>query len=475
LVFKDSSNDDKVPLFVDLDGSLLLTDSLYESLFIFLKKNFLNIFLIPFWLFRGRAFLKYKLSENVTLNPVLLPFNVEVLRFLRTQSKRDVFLCTAANERIANIIADYLGGFAGVIASKKDDNLKGRRKLDEIKSKAKSFDYIGDSRADVVIFKEARKSFLVASPGKFADFVAKNSSLIYRFDGYNFKLKNLLILFRWHQWSKNLLLFMPVFGAHRFFDLVIDIKVGLAFIAFSLCCSSIYVINDILDLDNDRAHEVKKLRPLASGVLSLKLALIAVPLLLFLALFLASLLPVLFAIALLIYFTVTCCYSWWFKHYLFLDIITLACLYGLRVFAGGVAADIEVSPWLLAFSLFIFTSLACVKRYTEVVNLNGRIAGRAYLQSDSSILSQIGIASGLVSVLVLALYINANSQLHLYARPWLIWICCPVVMYWVARIWLLTNRGIVNQDPVLFALKDKVSYLVLVINLMIMYFAGWIG
>ena len=270
---------------------------------------------------------------------------------------------------------------------------------------------------------------------------------------------------RVHQWIKNLLVFVPLLMAHRIFDREALLRTSYAFVAWCLCASAVYLFNDQLDLEADRQHPRKKHRALASGALNSKLLWLLIPLLLLGAFGIASLLlPMWFGISLILYLAITTAYSAYLKRVLIVDVLLLAALYALRVLSGGFAADITVSPWLLAFSMFLFLSLAFVKRYAELRNTEyprlGETSRRNYSTTDSELLKSFGAASGYLSVLVLVLYINSREVVALYRSPTILWLIGPCLLYWITRVWLLAYRGEMDEDPILFTVKDWPSYLV---------------
>ncbi|HYE14221.1 MAG TPA: UbiA family prenyltransferase [Pyrinomonadaceae bacterium] len=271
-----------------------------------------------------------------------------------------------------------------------------------------------------------------------------------------------LAALRAHQWIKNLLVFVPLIMAHRVFDAAALAHAGYAFAAWCLCASAVYVTNDLLDAEADRSHPYKKRRPLASGRLSARAALVLIPALLVPGLAVALLLlPALFALSLALYLALTTAYSLSLKRVAIVDVMVLAGLYTLRVVSGGLATGIEVSPWLLAFSMFLFLSLAFVKRYTELREHGGEGSRRGYARDDMALLKSFGTASGYLSVLVLALYINNSREVTvLYRRPGALWLVGPCLLYWVTRVWLLADRGRLHDDPVVFTVKDPASYVV---------------
>jgi len=269
---------------------------------------------------------------------------------------------------------------------------------------------------------------------------------------------------RLHQWVKNLLIFVPLVLSHRFTDTAALLQAGLGFFAFGLCASAMYLINDLVDLEADRQHPDKRRRPFAAGELSVRFGLLLAPLLLLAGFGLAGMLSLDFLGLLLGYVVLTLLYTAVFKTLAVLDVIVLAGLYTLRIVAGAFAIQSPVTYWLLAFSLFLFFSLALVKRYSELFNLEGRQETRAqrrgYHAGDLPLVSNMGLTSAYLSVLIFALYLNEPDIQARYANPVWLWIVTPALLYWLSRIWLLASRGRLHEDPVLFAVRDTTSYLV---------------
>ena len=273
----------------------------------------------------------------------------------------------------------------------------------------------------------------------------------------------LLRALRPQQWIKNLLLFVPLSLAHHVLDASRLLHVTLGFTAYCLCASGGYVLNDLLDREADRLHPRKRRRPFASGALSARQGSALFVALVGAGLLLATLVGAAFAELLALYLALTVCYSLWLKEQLFIDVLLLSALYSLRVFAGALAAQVEISQWLLGFSLFLFLSLAFVKRFCELRQLPAGSSGevlarRSYRKEDLGLIQMLGASSGYLSVLVLALYISSSDVMRLYARPQLLWAVCPVLLYWLTRIWFLAGRGELPDDPVLFAAGDPQSY-----------------
>ncbi|MEZ4754629.1 MAG: UbiA family prenyltransferase [Bdellovibrionota bacterium] len=456
-------------LVVDLDGTLIKTDMLLENFLSRFKANPTTAIYLAAHLIRSLAVMKTKLAANWNFDPALLPYCDEVINEIRKAkaSGRKIVLATASAERIAKSIAAHLGLFDEVIASHLNANIKGKDKAAELTERftESGFDYIGNSKADIPVWKQADTAYVVGASScllKKINKTHKNPKILDRQN--NAKGIEIIKAIRAHQWVKNLLLFIPLLMAHKAGNLDLLKQVLIGFASFSLCASSVYVLNDLLDLPADRLHPRKRNRPFASGSLSLQAGIILAPLLLISGLVLTLFLPINFLLVLCGYFILTTFYSFWLKQIPLLDILLLAGLYTIRIFAGGVAAQVPVSHWLLLFSMFIFLSLACAKRVSEMYTLRqenlNKAAGRGYRASDLEQIASFGSSSGYISVLVLALYVTSRDIRRLYDNPEALWLLCPVILYWISRVWLITHRGELDDDPIVFAIKDKVSYLV---------------
>jgi 4-hydroxybenzoate polyprenyltransferase len=439
---------------------------LVEGVLALLKSNPLYVFLLPLWLLKGKARFKREVAGRVDLDPALLPYHGPFLELLRGEKAagRRLVLATAANERFAQRVAVHLGIFDLVLASDDKTNLSSVRKRDRLVDcfGDRGFDYAGNSRVDVPIWARARGA-LVVNGGPGVERLAAAVAPVGRaFERPPVRLSTYVRGLRIHQWVKNLLLFVPVAAAHRLLDLEQVAQAGIAFLAFGLCASSVYVLNDLLDLSADRQHPVKRHRPFAAGDLPVQQGLVLIPILLAGALVLASLLPPLFVAALGLYYGLTLAYSLRLKQVVLLDVLALAALYTLRIIAGGAATDTSLSFWLLAFSMFLFLSLALVKRYSELLLYREldreSAAGRGYQTADLEMLAQFGITAGYLAVLVLALYIDSPAVAPLYAHPEALWLVCPVLLFWISRVWLLARRGELLEDPVVFAIQDRLSH-----------------
>jgi 4-hydroxybenzoate polyprenyltransferase len=467
-----------VPLAVDLDGTLIATDLLWESLFLLIRKNPLCLFLLPFWLWRGRAYLKCAIAERVELDPVALPYREDLLERLREDhgAGRRIVLATAAPRRLAEKIAAHLGLFDLVISTDPACNMASVTKREALVKLFGDggFDYAGNSRADLAIFDAARRAVVVAPDRSAARWYKANGGEL--IEAPKVTLKTIAKMLRMHQWVKNSLVFVPAVLAHQYLNPLAMYYCLLAFVAFSAAASAIYILNDFFDLAHDRRHATKRHRPFASGVLSMPFGFGAIAVLLTLSAATALLLPPLFSAVLLLYLVATTAYSISVKRMLLLDVLTLAGLYTLRILAGCAATGIAVSFWLLAFSIFFFLSLALVKRYVELrltqVPERERLAGRGYRREDQEIIAQAGMASAFSSALVLALYIQSGATVELYEYPWLMWPLGPIVLYLTMRVWILARRDEMHDDPIVFIISDWRSQLFIGVGAILLFGAG---
>jgi len=461
----DKRKIDEPPLCVDLDGTVIKTDTLYESVLRLIKTAPHLSLLLPFWLLKGKAHFKERVAKHIDLDATLLPYNEPFLAYLREQRElgRALVLATATNEKFAHKIASHLGIFDGVLASNESENLSGPNKLARLQLEFgdKGFDYAGNSTADLRIFPHARRAVLVNAARRLKAAAEKCSKVERVFEREPATLVAYVRLIRLHQWSKNILVFLPLFLGHKIGDPRLLVQAAMAFTAFGLCASGTYVLNDLLDLQSDREHPRKRRRPLADGAIPLQIGLLVVPLLMLGGFGFALLLPGNFIGVLALYIGSTTLYSLAIKRMAILDVMFLAGLYTLRIIGGAEAVQVVPSFWLLAFSIFFFLSLAMVKRYTEMTSSEQKpgmyVAGRGYAAEDKGILESLGSSSGYTAILVLALYIDSDDVRSQYTNPEAIWLVCPVVLYWISRVWLKAKRGEMHDDPVIFALKDPWS------------------
>lgn len=458
---------DNSPLCVDLDGTLIHSDLLLESFLLLIKQNPLYLLLVPLWLIKGKANLKRQIASRVELDGSALPYTKPLLTWLKEQKAagRPIWLCTASDERLARAVADHVGCFDGVLASNGEVNLSGRNKAAALVQRfgEKGFVYCGNARIDLDVWAHAAGAVVVNASAALAEAASRVTKVVAEHPFQSGGIKVVTKALRVHQWAKNALIFVPVAAAHQLTNPQALWQSVMAFVAFSLCASSVYLLNDMLDLAADRQHHSKCNRPFAAGRLSLLFGLLAAPLLLVVAFGLACLLPAKFLLVLAAYYVATLAYSFSLKRMVMVDVLALAGLYTVRIVAGGAATGIELSFWLLMFAIFIFLSLAIVKRYAElhVMKQQGKLKaqGRGYRVEDLSLLQSLGSSSGYLSILVLALYLNTPDIARMYHHPKLVWLLVPIMLYWISRIWMQTHRGNMHDDPLVFALKDRVSLL----------------
>lgn len=472
------SETDHVDLFVDLDGTLIKSDLSFESLLELLKSNLFYLALIPVWLTKGLAYLKAQIAQRVELPLTHLPLNLEFWKYLQDQKQkgRKLILISASNEQLVHAVGDFLQVFDEVIGSDASLNLKSENKLARIQSLTNSseFAYAGNSRADLPVWAAAKQAILVNCDTGLADKLQGPQEVLH-FDSPAKPGKMLWKAMRPHQWLKNGLLFLPLLLAHQLNDLAALWQAILAFVSFSCCASSVYLINDLVDLHNDRLHQSKCHRPFASGQLALSAGFLAAPLLLLFAFSLAFALPASFAGILILYCLTTTAYSLYLKKVFLFDVAVLASLYTLRIYAGAAAVGLTASFWLVSFSLCLFLGLAIVKRVTELVirdeSASNRVSGRAYGQENLELLISLGsIASGL-AVMVFVIYINDSETRELYSSPMLLWLICPLLIALLIRIWRAARSGTLDEDPLVFAISDHPSQLMVALCGVIIWLA----
>ena len=466
---------DAVPLFVDLDGTLIKTNLLIESAFFLLKKQPWMLLLMLYWLAFGKARLKEEIAIRSVLDFSVLPLQKEFVAFLYNEARngRTLYLATASDRRLAEPVAKRLGIFKQVLASDGHRNLKGARKLEAILTccNDSAFDYAGNERVDLAIWAKARRA-IVVNPDRGVIAAAKNRRYVIQrvFDDRPPTAKTWLRALRVHQWAKNALLGVPVLTAHAFNFSAVG-EIAAAFTAFGLVASATYLLNDLLDLVADRHHPRKCKRPFAVGDIGLAAGVLVMITMFGIGFSLAAQLSDSFLFTLLAYLALTISYSFYFKTIVLIDVLLLASLYTIRIIAGAYALEVPVSSWLLGFSMFIFLSLALVKRCTELMSMQrlsrDTMKGRNYQVADYSILSAMGVAAGYLSVLVLALFISSPESVGKYTYPDLLWLLCPLMAYWVSQLWLKTSRGEMHDDPLIFSLKDQASWIVFIMMMMV--------
>ena len=465
---------------VDLDGTLTLTDTLHEAVLALVRIKPFMLLLLPFWLIRSVVHLKLKVAENSVLDVTTLPYNLPFIEWLKEQkvNGKKIVLCTAANERIAQAVSKHLGLFDDVIASDDYSNLKSNNKRNALQEKygEQGYDYAGNSSADIAVWAGASQAIVVNANKRVQRKVSQVASVSQTFPSESIGVSDWFRALRLNQWIKNLLLFVPLLAAHQLGSIQSLATLVIAFISFSLCASSVYITNDLLDLESDRGHPRKKHRPFASARLPIALGVAIVPLLIGVSIVLGTIVGSEFLVVLLLYLLLTVAYSLVLKRVVLVDCLTLATLYTVRIIAGAAAVGVSLSFWLLAFSVFIFLSLALVKRYAELLvqaqESKSAIHGRGYVVSDASLLQTLGVSSGYISALIMALYVHSEDVVSLYVQPMAIWLVLPILLFWVSWIWLKATRGEMHDDPIVFAIKDKVSLLVAALTAVVFVYAA---
>jgi len=456
------------PLCVDLDGTLVKSDTLVDSLLVLVRTRPALLFALPGALLRGKAAFKAYITSHVSLDVTHLPYNRKLLQFLHDERARgrSIYLITGADERLAQRVGAHLGFFSGVLGSDGAVNLTGNKKLTRLHAEFGNgaFDYIGNDVPDLPLLALATEN-MVANPSLRLR-VKLRSRGIHPTRAFVERARPLWSVFRamrLHQWSKNLLLFLPLLLAHVFATGRL-LAALIAFFCFSLTASSAYIVNDMLDIEADRRHPQKRLRPFAAGDLSPFAGISVVVLFLLLAFLGARFLPVAFSGWLLAYLATTMTYTWYLKRIALVDVLVLSGLYTLRLLAGSAATQSHISHWLAGFSVFLFFSLAIVKRFAELENLRATGLpprnGRGYLVADIDQLRSFGTASAFAAVMIFAIYISGSDVVMLYRHEQLLWLIMPLMILWLCRVWLLASRGELNEDPLVFALTDRMSLLI---------------
>ncbi|MBB3089311.1 UbiA family prenyltransferase [Nocardioides albus] len=454
------------PLVVDLDGTLLRTDLLHEQANALLVGSPRSALSAAVSLRRGRAALKHELARRAGLDASGLPYHDEFVAWLRAErmAGRSLVLATASDAAIARQVAEDLGIFDEVIASADGVNLKGEEKAAALVARygEDGFDYVGDHSVDLAVWRRAHTAHVVGSERlrRRAHAVAEPGNV---WTGRRTRPRDLLGAARPMQWLKNLLVVVPLFTAQRIGVVEDVVSTALAFVAFCLVASSIYLLNDLADLANDRRHPTKKNRPFAAGRVSLLTGWVVWPVFAAAGFALSlSFLPLVFTGVLLGYLVATSAYTFVLKSRPVLDVVTLGGLYTLRIVAGAAALNVELSMWLLTFSMFFFLSLALIKRVSELSRVRrtaGEINGRGYVESDLELLSSFGVVTGVASIVIFSLYVDDPLTSVLYRTPVILWASVPVMLTWLLRVWMLAHRGQMNEDPVLFAARDRFSLL----------------
>lgn len=455
-----------LPLVVDLDGTLVKTDLLHENCLQSLSATAAHHWSSVKNLRAGKARFKQHLANSHTVDYSLLPYDdfvINLIKMVRREG-RPVYLATACDTKHAQGIADHLGLFDGIFASNGTINLSSQAKASILVKVFghRGFDYIGNSSADLAVWAEARKAYSVRAGARVRRALDRVACDVEHLTVPHASIKSWIRAIRVHQYAKNMLVFVPLVTSHAFF-IQSFYSAFLAFCAFCACASAVYILNDLVDIEADRRHPSKRLRPFACGAIPIAHAVVAVPVLLGLSIICAILVSPMFTGVLTIYFSMTTAYSLLLKRRMLVDVVTLASLYTIRVIAGAVAIEVSISEWLLAFSMFIFVSLALIKRYIELMmQISQKIpnsSARDYTSDDANIIAALAAASGFNAVTIFALYISSPNVQQLYSQPMALWLICPILMYWIARILLLAHRRAVDDDPIVFALRDRVSRL----------------
>ena len=454
----------KRPLVVDLDGTLVRSDLLIETAFSELGARPQSIFDMFAALLKGKAALKHRLAEPVDFDPSTLPYDEGVLAYIEKARAegRPVYLASASHARLVEAIAGHLGLFTGWIGSDEGMNLAGATKAERLVEEfgERGFDYIGNSAADMPVWARASKVIAIRAPNGVVRRLSRSEFDVEHLSCPRPTWRTWARLIRVHQYAKNALVFVPLLAAHLF-NLQATGQAVLAFIAFSLCASSVYILNDLVDLQDDRSHRTKRDRPLASGAIPLHQGVLAIPLLFASSLFVAASVSLAFLGVILGYFALTTAYSFFLKRKMLVDVVTLAGLYTVRVIGGAVAVQVFVSPWLLAFCMSFFVSLALLKRFVELAARKDAnmpdSSSRDYRTSDLGMVAALSAAAGFNAVTVFALYISTDAVRQFYSSPGVLWLVCPILSYWIGRALMLAQRREMDDDPVVFALKDRTS------------------
>jgi 4-hydroxybenzoate polyprenyltransferase/phosphoserine phosphatase len=452
------------PLVVDVDGTLIRTDLLAESFFALMSEAPLRGLAALATLRHGPAAFKQAVAVRIAVDVTALPYNETLLDHLTRERARGrrIYLASAAHETYVHDIAAHLGLFDGVFASNGETNLKGAAKSAALCATfgPHGFDYAGNATADLPVWQDAGGVIAVNASSNLLETVRQRFPQATVLSPRDTAWGPYIRALRPHQWLKNLLLLVPAFTAHRF-DSAAALACFIAFLSFSLCASSVYLLNDLLDLRSDRAHPSKRHRPFAAGRIDLLHGTIMFAACLAASVLVAFALPWQFMLVLGVYYVLTGAYSTYLKRQAIVDVLTLACLYGIRLLAGATAVSVVVSPWLLMFSIFFFLCLALVKRAAEVIDRRDREAGdppgRSYRLTDLPALMTMATTSGYVSVLVFILYVNSPVVAALYRVPETLWLIPVILLFWISRVLLLTQRGEMHDDPVLFAARDSTS------------------
>jgi 4-hydroxybenzoate polyprenyltransferase len=461
-------NDSAIPLCLSLDGTLTPVRISDEQLLLAAKRSPAALWNSLAQSSHSKNAANGSAGSSTPIDVNTLPFRSDLLAWLQQERSSGRRLVLVADEDgiTAARVAEHLDLFDEIANT---DNYQGNpaertRSALVARFGEHGFDYIGSSVADTIVWDASRRAIVVgdASAGRRID---RNIEVVRVFPGTKASLRTWIKAIRLHQWVKNGLIFLPPLLAHEISDSHVLLQAFLAFIAFGLCASSVYLVNDLFDLAADRQHPRKRLRPFAAGLLSARSGLAAASLLLIAAAAIAIVVGWRFVAVLAGYYVLTWSYSLRLKRVPLLDVMMLAGLYTLRIIAGAAATQIPLSFWLLAFSVFMFLSLGFVKRYAELEDANkaGKLIthSRGYWDTDLPLIMSLGTAAGYCAIVVMALYINSSDSQSLYQHHKPLWLICPLMLFWISRVWIVASRGAMHDDPVVFALRDRVSLLIL--------------
>ena len=466
-------------LVVDLDRSLIRSDMLYETFWSAFSINW-RIFLRAFFLiFTSRLKLKDYLYRQSDVDVATLPYNKKVMAIIRARQAmgHKIVMATATHHQLAKKIASHLGLFDDVHGSDQT-NLRGQHKADAILNAypEASIEYIGDHTTDLQLWRKSDRAISVDAGPRLRRQIEDIGIAFEHLDTAPKTGLALIKSLRLYQWSKNALVFVPMIASHEF-TLEVFLLSIMAFVSFGMIASCMYIFNDLCDLKSDRVHDRKKNRPFASGMARIDQGLFLGLGMSLSGLVLASFVSIQFFYCMLVYLSVALSCSVYLKRILIVDLLALACLYAIRIIGGGLAAEIMISFWLLVFSVFFFFSLATIKRMAELISLTQksqqRVVGRDLHTSDIPVITHLATSSGFVSVLVFTLYLNSPEVKLLYSSPTFLGGICLVLAYWISRLAIVTQRGQMHDDPLIFALKDRISYICLTIILLLLVIGAW--
>jgi 4-hydroxybenzoate polyprenyltransferase len=458
-----------IPLSVELDRTLVRTGVLIESVVALLQKKVRCVLALPFWLLRGKAGFKQEIAQRIALDVSRIPYQSDFRQFLQSpRARHSLVLATGRDEQLAQRIANQLEIFDSVLASDGSTHLSGERRRERLSQFGeKGSDYAADGGRDVAVWSSARKAVVVSPNQQPVQAIARVAQVQSVIEDRSPGLADYLNAFRPRHWLKNLLVFVPFFGLSRLYEPALLGRSVIVFIAFCCCASSGYLVNDLVDLSSDRNHPTKRLRPFAAGQLPLSYAVTMIPILIVLGCVLGLLVARLVVAILLLYCALALSYSLYAKRVVLLDVIILAGFYALRIAAGAAAVGLWLSGWVFAFSTLLFVSLALAKRYVELVVLQGidgdHARARSYESRDAELLASMGVSSGYTAVVVLFLCVTSRATNALYGRHKLMWLLCPLLLYWVSYIWLVAHRGTMHDDPFVFALRDRTSRILILL------------